>query len=75
MTIDRARSKGFRNKPMCPARALSLSSHAGFTLIDIMVVIVILGILAALVIPRIMIPSRGSADRCGQSRHRLALSG
>ena len=39
----------FTAPPRRPARA-----HAGFTLIEIMVVIVILGILAALVVPRVL---------------------
>ena len=41
--------RSFAAPPRRPARA-----HAGFTLIEIMVVIVILGILAALIVPKVL---------------------
>jgi len=47
-----------KNLSFAPRRTLSRAASHGFTLIEIMVVVVIMGILAALVVPKLM----GRAD-------------
>ncbi len=55
------------------AQSITRRRHGGFTLIEIMVVVAILGILAALVVPRVM--SRPDEARVTRAHHDLRAIG
>ncbi len=61
--------------PACASRSSSLSSVRGFSLIEILIVVVIISILAAIVVPRVMDePDRARVTRAQQDIQALTTA-
>jgi general secretion pathway protein G len=67
MPIDKSMFLGQNTPAKVPKRAIKYVKDAGFTLIEIMVVIAIIGILATLIVPKIM--GRPDEARATAAKH------